>query len=145
MLVLYYTLKKHFYNAILKYSKIKRVLWEYKKKIIEQKQSIKEDKFKIKQAEKKYKPAFGKFVLILLFINFTILELFTGWVTISSFQLAYATGTSPDFSPLITLLGAVLGETLSYGIYCMKAKAENTKNGIVYETTMKNIDDNGVG
>ena len=44
----------------------------------------------------------------------------------------------PDFPPLITLIGAVIGQTLSYGIYSSKSKAENTKGGIIYETAMAN-------
>ena len=145
MLKLYYNIRRHFYTAKLKCVKVKRLLWEYKKNIIQQKQSIKADKYQLKQEKKKFKPAFGKLFLMLLFINFTALEVFTGWVTISSFQLAYATGATPDFAPLITLLGAVLGETLSYGIYCLKAKAENTKDGIVFESAMKTTDDESVG
>ena len=31
-----------------------------------------------------------------------------------------------------------IGQTLSYGIYAAKSKAENTKNGIIYETAMAN-------
>jgi hypothetical protein len=46
----------------------------------------------------------------------------------------------PDFTPLITLLGSVIGETLSFGIYCAKSKAENTKGGIVYETALREYD-----
>ncbi len=92
----------------------------------------------MKKKEKKI--SYSKLLLTLLFINFFLLEIFTGWVTIKSFSLAYAIETMPDFTPLITLLGAVIGETLSYGIYCSKSKAENTKDGIVYETAMRNLE-----
>lgn len=92
----------------------------------------------------KKKFSYSKFLLIFLFINFTLLEGFIGWVTIRSFDLAFQFGTSPDFTPLIALIGAVIGETLSYGIYCAKSKAENTKDGIIYETTMKELDQNDI-
>lgn len=49
-------------------------------------------------------------------------------------------GMLPDFSPLITLISLVVGETISYGIYAAKSKAENTKGGITYETVMKNLE-----
>jgi predicted nucleic acid-binding Zn ribbon protein len=117
--------------------KIKR--WQIEKPLLEQKQLIAEEKEEIISKNKKRKTAFGKLLMIFLFVNFTILELFTGWVTIKSFSLAYTIEQMPDFSPLITLLGAVIGETLSYGIYCHKAKAENTEGGIVFEATMHNL------
>ena len=98
----------------------------------------------IKKRRKRKMP-FSKKLLIFLFINFIILEIFTGWVTISSFTLAYAAGIAPDFAPFIALLGAVIGQTISYGIYCSKAKAENTKNGITYEMALQELDQNGVG
>jgi len=126
--------------------KIKR--WQIEKPLLEQKQLIAEEKEEIISKNKKRKTAFGKLLMIFLFVNFTILELFTGWVTIKSFSLAYTIEQMPDFSPLITLLGAVIGETLSYGIYCHKAKAENTEGGIVFEATMhnlKNEEEEGLG
>ena len=80
--------------------------------------------------------------MIFLFINFTILEFFTAWVTIQSFSLAYAIGTMPDFMPLITLLGAIIGETISYAIYSAKSQAENTSGGLIYESAMLNLQNN---
>jgi hypothetical protein len=46
-------------------------------------------------------------------------------------------GLLPDFSPLITLISLVVGETISYGIYSAKSKAENTQGGIIYDIAMK--------
>lgn len=90
---------------------------------------------------KRKKMPFSKKLLIFLFINFLVLEIFTGWVTVSSFTLAYAAGIAPDFAPLIALLGSIIGQTISYGIYCSKAKAENTKNGITYEMALQELQD----
>ena len=39
---------------------------------------------------------------------------------------------TPDFSPLITLISAVIGETIGFFIYSSKAAKENCKGGIVY-------------
>lgn len=89
--------------------------------------------------------------LIFLFLNFTALEIFTGYITIQSLILANMTGIMPDFTPLITLIGAVIGETLSYGIYALKAKAENVEGGITHDLALHNAtnnigsDDNSVG
>lgn len=115
-------------------------VWQREKVILEKEQKIDEEKYNLKQRSWNAKMPTSKMLIIFLFINFLILEIFTGWVTINSFTLAYAIGTMPDFTPLITLLGAIVGQTLSYWIYSSKAKAENTKNGIVYETAMKELD-----
>lgn len=116
--------------------------WDIEKPLLEQKQKIKQEKAAIINKEEKNKLAFGKLLMIFLFINFTFLELFTCAITIYSFSLAFAIGMMPDFTPLITLLGSVIGETLSFGIYCAKSKAENTKGGIVYETALREYDNN---
>jgi len=95
--------------------------------------------------KEKKKAPFSKILLIILFINFFLLEIFTGWVTIYSFSLAFSIEEMPDFTPLITLIGAVIGETLSYGIYIAKSKAENTQGGIVYEAAMQEFNNNKGG
>ena len=114
--------------------------WEIRKNELTILQNIKQERATITCKEEKSKLAFGKWLMIFLFINFTLLELFTCAITVYSFSLAFAIGMMPDFTPLITLLGSVIGETLSFGIYCAKSKAENTKGGIVYETTLKKLD-----
>lgn len=114
--------------------------WQREKKILEQQQQIQEEKHELKARSWKIKMPFAKLFAIFLFINFTVLEIFTAWVTIQSFTLAYAIGMMPDFSPLLTLLGAVIGQTLSYWIYSSKAKAENTQGGITYDLAMRDFD-----
>ena len=51
-----------------------------------------------------------KILIAFLFINCTLLELFTGWVTVENLILARDFGTTLDFTPLVTLIGIVLGE-----------------------------------
>ena len=99
----------------------------------------------MKTKKEKKKPSWSKVLLLLLFINFFIIEFFIGWVTVQSFSLAFDLGISPDFSPLLALIGAVISETISYGIYCAKSKAENTKGGVVYDLAIKDQDDETVG
>ena len=43
---------------------------------------------------------------------------------------------APDFSPLVALIGAVIGEVIGFAVYSLKSAKENTKNGIVYEQAM---------
>ena len=128
-----------------KRAEVERRRWEREKVILQSQQQIEEERYKLKKRSWDVKLPFSKLLMIFLFINFTILEIFTGWVTISSFTLAYAIGVMPDFSPLITLLGAIIGETISFGIYSAKAKAENTKGGIAYDLAMKEKENEAVG
>ena len=68
------------------------------------------------------------------------MEGFVGYVTIKVLTTALEMGMLPDFSPLITLISLVAGETISYGIYAAKSKAENTKGGITFEAAMKDFE-----
>lgn len=121
-------------------------IWQREKILLEKEQEIEEEKYKLKKRSWDLKlPSFSKLLLIFLFINFTILEIFTGWVTVNTFSLAYTIGVMPDFMPLITLLGAVIGQTISYGIYASKSKAENVIGGITYEMALKNFDNSAEG
>ena len=51
-----------------------------------------------------------KKLMFFLFLNCTIIELFTGWVTIQNIALAREMGISLDFTPLVTLIGTELGK-----------------------------------
>jgi len=127
-------------NKKKKKIELEEELWNQERPLVEKQNNLIEDKKRLSLQKKRIKfPSWSKLLLIILLINFTALEIFTGWVTIQSFALAALIGTMPDFTPLITLMGAVIGETLSYGIYCAKSKTENIQNGIVYETTMYNL------
>ena len=111
--------------------------WKQLKPTLLRENKIRQEKKKIREERNKIiLPSWSKLLLLLLFVNFTILEIFIGWVTVQSFQLAFMTGGSPDFTPLVTLIGLVMGETIGYGIYCAKSKAENTEGGIIYDTAM---------
>lgn len=76
----------------------------------------------------------SKKALIFLFISCTIIEIFTMWVTIQSISLAFAMGIMPDFTPLVTLIGTVVGEVIALGAYYAKSAKENTSGGITYES-----------
>lgn len=122
---------------------LEKRIWLQEKPLIEQENQINNEKQELKRKKREIKlPSWSKLLLIFLFINFTVLELFIGFITLYSFKLAAEVGLMPDLTPLITLITAVVGETISYWIYCAKSKAENVKDGIVYETTMYNLRNN---
>ena len=133
----------------------KEKLWLQLKPALQRENKLEQEKKEIKDEKSKIKlPPWSKFLLALLFINFSLLEIFIGYVTIQSFALAFAIGVMPDFTPLVTLIGLVAGETISYGAYCAKSKAENIEGGIVHDTAMYELkygiredenDDNAVG
>lgn len=78
-----------------------------------------------------------KILIAFLFINCTIIEIFTCWVTIQNLILASDYGIALDFTPLVTLIGIVLGEVFGFGVYAAKSVKENTIGGIVYDCAMK--------
>lgn len=124
-------------------------LWKQFKTIKLRENKLEQEKKEIQNERNKIKlPSWSKMLLLFLFLNFTALEIFIGYVTIQSFALAFAVGVMPDFTPLVTLIGLVAGETVSYGVYCAKSKAENTAGGITYDIAMhelKNENDDSVG
>lgn len=82
----------------------------------------------------------SKKLIYYLFINCTIIEIFTLIVTFISVLQVRDTLTSPDFSPLLALIGAFITETVGYFIYTLKAGKENTKGGIIYDLALKKLE-----
>ena len=111
----------------------------------EKEKSLQERKYKIKKEKRELKSLYGfklptsKLLILFLFINCTLIELFTGWVTIKSIDLATLTMVGPDFTPLVTLIGAVVSDVIGFAIYAIKSAKENTEGGIIYETTMAKL------
>lgn len=76
-----------------------------------------------KRAKKK-KLTTSKLAMYFIFLNCSIVEIYS-MVAMWFFS---------DLSPLYSLIGAVLGESVAYISYCAKAAKENTVGGITYET-----------
>lgn len=110
--------------------------WEREKEVLERKYSLKQEKINFKR---KFFPKIStsKLLILFLFINCTIIELFTGYVTLKSIDIATMTMMNPDFTPLVTLIGAVVTEVIGFSVYALKSAKENTAGGIVYETAMR--------
>jgi hypothetical protein len=109
--------------------------WSRERKLIERERKIKKEKrsfyffpFQNITTNKK--------LIWFLFLNCTLLEIFVCYITLKSFDLAIYTASNPDFTPLVTLVGAVVGEVIGYAIYAMKATKENSVGGITYDMAM---------
>ena len=109
----------------------KQKRWEQEKEILVEQIKLKEDKDKVKNK----KISTSKLIILFLFINCTIVELFTGYITLIDLRLAQTTGIV-DFTPIVTLIGAVVGEVISFAIYAVKSTKENTQGGITYQSMM---------
>lgn len=94
---------------------------------------------KLKKETSRFKISTSKLLMGFLFLNYTALEVFTGYVTVENIKLARELMITPDYSPLIALISAVIGEVTCFFIYSSKAAKENCKGGIVYEQAMAQI------
>ena len=99
--------------------------WEIERENIKRRNKIREEYDELTRTPST-KLSTSKKALIFLFISCTIIEIFTIWVTIQSLSLAFAMGLMPDFTPLVTLIGTVVGEVIALGAYYAKAAKENT-------------------
>lgn len=119
---------------------IKEHRWQREKEALERKYKLKQEK---REFKKQFLPKIStsKLLILFLFINCTIIELFTGFVTLKSLDLTTLTMANPDFTPLVALIGAVVSEVVGYAVYALKSAKENTAGGITYETAMRQIDE----
>lgn len=106
--------------------------WSKEKQILEREYSLKEDKRSFEQKHKRKKMSTSKKLITFLFVNCTVIELFVLWVTVQSLHLAMLTDTIIDFTPLVTLVGAIVSEVIGYAVYAIKSAKENCEGGVVY-------------
>lgn len=109
--------------------------WQDEKLLLDRKINLDNEKKLYKEKAKK-KISTSKKLIFFLFLNCTILEIFVGYVTVESLRISSMMGTFMDFSPLITIVGAVVSEVIGFAIYAIKSAKENCAGGIVYETAM---------
>ena len=114
--------------------------WERQKQIIQQEIDLKKQKkdFYTQNKENKKKISTSKKIILFLFINCSLIEIFTGIITIMDLQIAAQTGSMVDFTPIVTLIGAVVSEIIGFAIYAVKATKENTIGGSVYQSQLNN-------
>ena len=109
--------------------------WAQEKILLERQAVIDNEKAELRK--KKYRISTSKLLILFLFINCTIIELFTGAVIVKMLSISLITGAAIDFSPLVALIGAVVSEVIGYAVYSLKSTKENTAGGIVYETAIQ--------
>ena len=107
--------------------------WQIEKENLEKRNKIYEEYEKLTTMNTN-KLSMSKKALIFLFISCSCIEIFTIWVTIKSISLAFAMGIMPDFTPLVSLIGTVVGEVIALAAYYIKSTKENTSGGITYES-----------
>ena len=115
------------------------IYWNAEKSLLEREQKLRDEK---REMRKPKKMSTTKLLVGFLFINCTLVELFTGWATAQSLKISYMTGNPMDFSPLVTLIGAVVTEVMGFAVYAVKATKENTANGITYMMAQQSYNNN---
>lgn len=115
------------------------IYWNAEKSLLEREQKLRDEK---REMRKPKKMSTTKLLVGFLFINCTLVELFTGWATAQSLKISYMTGNPMDFSPLVTLIGAVVTEVMGFAVYAVKATKENTANGITYMMAQQSFNNN---
>jgi len=115
------------------------IYWNAEKSLLEREQKLRNEK---REMRKPKKMSTTKLLVGFLFINCTLVELFTGWATAQSLKISYMTGNPMDFSPLVTLIGAVVTEVMGFAVYAIKATKENTANGITYMMAQQSFNNN---
>lgn len=116
--------------------------WQIQRLNLKRRNDIKNDYNKI-QNKNPFRITTGKLAMWILLALCFIVIIFTGVVTIKEFSLAYALGLMPDFTPLVTMIGAILGAAIDVAAYFAKSAKENTKGGITYQAAaMRNFQEN---
>ena len=107
-------------------------IWAVEKSNIERRNKIKQERKKLKHSGGWSSLAMSKKILIIVFINCIIIEIFTGAIIIKAMALAAAAGMTADLSPLVALIPAIGGQVSSLISYNIKSQKENTEGGITY-------------
>ena len=108
--------------------------WEIEKDNLTRINNLKKEKQEFKTSSKKISAS--KILMAFLFLNCTGIELYTGYIINKMFSY----GMVPDFSPLLALIGAVVGEVVALAVYFIKSAKENTQGGIVYQSMMNDFE-----
>ena len=117
-------------------------LWAKEKGLLEREYTLKKERKNLKDKfkEKRDKIANSKLLIWFLFINCTVIEIFTIYVIAKELKLAADGMLTPDLSPLMALISAVVAEVIGFAVYALKSTKENTEGGIIYETAMYNLE-----
>ena len=111
--------------------------WKVERQNIQRENNIKNDFNKINN-KNPFKITTSKKAMWFLFILCTLIILFTAWITLKEFQLAMQYNITPDFTPLVAMIGAVIGATIDVSAYFAKSAKENIKGGITFQAAAAN-------
>ena len=106
--------------------------WKQEKDLLIKEQQMKEEKNEVLKKQEKRKLSTTKRLTFFLFINCTIIEIFTLYVTLKQLNM----GMGVDLTPLQLLITTIVGEVIVFAVYSLKSLKENTKGGIIYQTAM---------
>lgn len=106
--------------------------WKQEKDLLIKEQQMKEEKNEVLKKQEKRKLSTTKRLTFFLFINCTIIEIFTLYVTLKQLNM----GIGVDLTPLQMLITTIVGEVIVFAVYSLKSLKENTKGGIIYQTAM---------
>lgn len=106
--------------------------WKQEKDLLIKEQQMKEEKNEVLKKQEKRKLSITKRLTFFLFINCTIIEIFTLYVTLKQLNI----GMGVDLTPLQMLITTIVGEVIVFAVYSLKSLKENTKGGIIYQTAM---------
>ena len=113
-------------RTLIKYLRLKRA------HRISEDRKFKRALYKIKYGKDKEKVSTTKIVLAFLIGNMVIIEVYS----------LYAMLALGNLEALPVLITAIVGECISILGYMVKASIENKEGGIVYETAMKQLEEN---
>lgn len=88
--------------------------------------------YKIKYGKEKERFSTTKLVLAFLILNMVVIEVYS----------LYAMLALGDLNALPVLITAIVGECVAILGYMVKSSIENKKGGIIFETTMKELENN---
>lgn len=120
-------------NKIKKFFIQKKIKnWKQEKDLLIKEQQMKEEKNEVLKKQEKRKLSTTKRLTFFLFVNCTIIEIFTLYVTLKQLNM----GMGVDLTPLQMLITTIVGEVIVFAVYSLKSLKENTKGGIIYQTAM---------
>lgn len=130
-------------RSLIHYKKRSRQITQKQKKWVIQRFNIQRENdirndYKRIQNKNPFKLTTGKLAMWFLFVLCVVVVIFTGWIAIQQINLSYAIGMSPNFTPLITMIGAIMGATIDVAAYFAKSAKENSQGGIIFEAAAAN-------
>ncbi|MBQ9011840.1 MAG: hypothetical protein IJ093_04245 [Bacilli bacterium] len=101
--------------------------------IYEEKKVIIHLQEELKQYRNKYHAtATSKLVLWFMLILLLAIVIFTGYVTIKMMTIIATIGGAMDFTPLVALISAMIGQVIITLGYFAKSTKENSEGGVTY-------------